>query len=105
MLQTNCEVRKMNNYFKNKLRDRLTYCREWKHSIDLYLANKEITKKADNEYYKSKPLLKMILDVYFIPYNLIQFLKYLRIIHEYKKNQVEIRILSRELKGYENYKK
>ena len=95
----------MNNYFKNKLRDRLTYCREWKHSIDLYLANKEITKKADNEYYKSKPLLKMILDVYFIPYNLIKFLKYLRIIHEYKKNQVEIRILSRELKGYENYKK
>ena len=95
----------MSNYFKNKLKDRLTYCREWKHSIDLYLANKEITKKADNEYYKSKPLLKMILDVYFIPYNLIQFLKYLRIIHEYKKNQVEIRILSRELKGYENYKK
>ena len=105
MLQTNCEVRKMSNYFKNKLKDRLTYCREWKHSIDLYLANKEITKKADNEYYKSKPFLKMILDVYFIPYNLIQFLKYLRIIHEYKKNQVEIRILSRELKGYENYKK
>ena len=105
MLQTNCEVRKMSNYFKNKLKDRLTYCQNWKHSIDLYLANKEITKKADNEYYKSKPLLKMILDVYFIPYNLIQFLKYLRIIHEYKKNQVEIRILSRELKGYENYKK
>ena len=47
----------------------------------------------------------MILDVYFIPYNLIQFFKHLRIIHEYKKNQVEIRILSRELKGYENYKK
>ena len=95
----------MNNYFKNKLKDRLTYCREWKHSIDLYLANKEITKKADNEYYKSKPFLKMILDVYFIPYNLIKFLKYLRIIHEYKKNEVEIKILSRELKGHENYKK
>ena len=95
----------MSNYFKNKLKDRLTYCREWKHSIDLYLANKEITKKADNEYYKSKPFLKMILDVYFIPYNLIKFLKYLRIIHEYKKNEVEIKILSRELKGHENYKK
>ena len=95
----------MNNYFKNKLKDRLTYCKSWKHGIDMYLANKEITKKADNEYYKSRPLLKMILDVYFIPYNLIQFFKYLRIIHEYKKNQVEIRILSRELKGYENYKK
>ena len=45
MLQTNSEVRKMSNYFKNKLKDRLTYCQNWKHSIDLYLANKEITKK------------------------------------------------------------
>ena len=95
----------MNNYFKNKLKDRLTYCKSWKNDIDMYLANKEITKKADNEYYKAKPLLKMILDVYFIPYNLIKYLKYLRIIHEYKKNQVEIRVLSIELKGYEDYKK
>ena len=47
MLQTNCEVRKMNNYFKNKLKDRLTYCKSWKHDIDMYLANKEITKQAD----------------------------------------------------------
>ena len=37
----------MNNYFKNKLKDRLTYCKSWKHDIDMYLANKEITKQAD----------------------------------------------------------
>ncbi len=87
----------MNNYYKNKLKDRLTYCKDWKQSIDMYLANKEITKKADDEYYKSKPLLKLILDVYFIPFNIIRFLKYLRMIHEYKKNQVEINVLIREL--------
>ena len=102
MLQTNCEVRKMNNYYKNKLKDRLTYCKDWKQSIDMYLANKEITKKADDEYYKSMPLLKLILDVYFIPLNIIRFLKYLRMIHEYKKNQVEIRVLRQELKNHEN---
>ena len=95
----------MKNYLKNKMKDRLAYCYEWKSSIDIYLANKEITKKADDEFYKSKPLLKLILDVYFLPYNLIRFLKYIRMIHEYKKNQVEIKILSRELKGHENYKK
>mgnify|MGYP001163802635 FL=1 len=95
----------MRNYLKNKMKDRLAYCCDWKSSIDIYLANKEITKKADDEFYKSKPLLKLILDVYFLPYNLIRFLKYIRMIHEYKKNQVEIEILSRELKGYENYKK
>ena len=92
----------MNNYYKNKLKDRLTYCKDWKQSIDMYLANKEITKKADDEYYKSMPLLKLILDVYFIPLNIIRFLKYLRMIHEYKKNQVEIRVLRKELKNHEN---
>ena len=95
----------MRNYLKNKMKDRLANCVEWKNLVDIYLANKEITKKADDEFYKSKPLLKLILDVYFLPYNLIRYLKYIRMIHEYKKNQVEIEILSRELKGYENYKK
>ena len=75
----------MRNYLKNKMKDRLAYCYDWKSSIDIYLANKEITKKADDEFYKSKPLLKLILDVYFLPYNLIRFLKYIRMIHEYKK--------------------
>ena len=97
MLQTNREVRKMSNYFKNKLKDRLTYCREWKHSIDLYLANKEITKKADQEYYKTRPLLKIVLDIYFLPYNLLRFVKYLRMRHEYKKNEIEIKVLSKQL--------
>ena len=101
MLQTNCEVYKMKNYYRNKLKERLTYCQDWKHSIDMYLANKEITKKADDEYYKSMPLLKLILDVYFIPLNIIRFLKYLRMIHEYKKNQVEIKVLNKELRDFE----
>ena len=95
----------MTNYYKNKLKERLTHCQDWKHHIDLYLANKEITKRADNEYYKSKPLLKLVLDVYFLPYNLIRILKYLRIIHEYEKNLIEIRVLSREIKGHEVYKR
>ena len=88
----------MKNYFKNKMRDRLTYCHKWKNSVDIYLAHKEITKKADEEYYKSKPLLKLILDVYFIPLNILRFFRYLRMVHEYKKNQVEIMVLSKELK-------
>ncbi len=87
----------MRKYFKNKMKDRLTYCHEWKNSVDFYLANKEITKKADQEYYKSKPLLKLILNIYFIPYNILKFISYLKMVHEYNKNQVEIKILTREL--------
>ena len=87
----------MKNYFKNKIKERLTYCKEWKNSVDIYLASKEVTKKTNEEYYKSKPLLKLILDVYFIPYNMLRFFRYLRMVHEYKKNQVEINVLTREL--------
>ena len=87
----------MKNYLKNKMKKRLAYCVEWKNSADIYLANKEITKKADIEYYKSRQILKLILDIYFIPTNLIKLLKYLKILHEYKKNQIEIKVLTYEL--------
>ena len=101
MLQSNSKVLKMRNYLKNKMKDRLTYCHEWKNAVDIYLASKEVTKKANEEYYKSKPLLKLILDVYFIPLNILRFFRYLRMIHEYKKNQVEIKVLNKELSDFE----
>ena len=40
----------MKNYYNNKMRDRLNYCREWQKAIDIYWANKEITKKTNEEY-------------------------------------------------------
>ena len=95
----------MNNYLRNKIKSRLKYCVDWKSSVDIYLANKEISKKADKEYYKSRTLLKFILDIYFIPYNTLRFLRNLMILHEYKKNDMEIKVLIQELKGNEDYKK
>ena len=100
MLQTNSEVRKMSNYFKNKLKDRLTYCREWKHSIDLYLANKEITKQADEKFYKSRPFLKLVLNIYFLPYNLLRLARYVRIRHDYEKNEIEMKVLNNQLNKF-----
>ena len=94
----------MKNYIKNKIKDRLTYCQDWKHSIDLYLANKEITQQADKEFYKTRPILKLILDIYFLPYNLWRLLRYLRIKHDYQKNEIEIEILNKQIKGNENQK-
>ena len=95
----------MKNFLRNKMKDRLSYCKDWKNSVDLYIASKQITKKADKEYYKSKPILKLVLDFYFLPYNLLRLFRYLRMIHEYEKNQVEIKVLSKELGDYEDFKK
>ena len=94
----------MKNFLRNKMKDRLSYCKDWKNSVDLYIANKQITKKTDKEYYKSKPILKLVLDFYFLPYNLLRLFRYLRMVHEYKKNQVEIKVLSKELGDYEDFK-
>ena len=94
----------MSNYYKNKLKERLTYCKDLKHSIDIYLANKEISKQADEEFYKTRPFLKLVLNIYFLPYNLLRLLRYLRIRHEYQKNEIEIKVLNNELKGNENKK-
>jgi len=94
----------MRYQFENTIKDRLLYCLEWKQNIDVYLANRRISKKANEEYYKSKPLLKLIINFYFIPYNLLRFFRYLRIIHDYKKNEIEIKVLSKELKKNENQK-
>tara|TARA_B100000886_G_scaffold335577_1_gene292872 strand:+ start:2199 stop:2486 length:288 start_codon:yes stop_codon:yes gene_type:complete len=95
----------MKNFLRNKMKDRLSYCKDWKNSVDLYIANKQITKKADKEYYRSKPILKLVLDIYFLPYNLLRLFRYLRMVHEYEKNQVEIKVLSKEIGDYEDFKK
>jgi len=87
----------MRNYLRNKMKDRLNYCLNWKKNIDIYLANKEVLEKTDVEFYRSRRLLKMILNIYFIPINFIRLLKFLRMCHEYKKNEVEIKVLTKEL--------
>ncbi|MDA7457114.1 hypothetical protein N8856_03000 [Candidatus Pelagibacter ubique] len=92
----------MRNYVKNKFKDRLTYCKDWKNSIELYLENKEITSKTNQEFYKSRPFLKIILDVYYLPYNLCKLCGYLTLIHQYKKNETEIKVLSKELNENDN---
>ena len=90
----------MNNYYKNKLKDRLTYCKSWKHDIDMYLANKEITEQADKEFYKTRPFLKFLLNIYFLPYNLLRLARYVRIRHDYEKNEIEMKVLNNQLNKF-----
>ena len=100
----------MRNYIRNIIKDRLTNCKEWGNNVEIYLHNRELTKKTDFEYYKSRPILKLILNFYFLPYNILKQLNYMRIMNEYKKNKIEIEILSKEIKvknvgNYEKQKK
>ena len=39
--------------------------------------------------------------MYFLPYNLLKFVRYIRIRHEYKKNEAEIVVLSKKINDYQ----
>ena len=92
----------MRNYVKNRIKDRLMYCKDWRNSVEIYLEGKKIYNKTNKEFYKSKPFLKMILDLYYLPYNMCKLVEYLKMIYQYKKNETEIKVLSRELNEGEN---
>ena len=64
----------------------------------------EITKQADKEFYKTRPFLKLVLNIYFLPYNLLRLARYLRIRHEYKKNEIEMEVLTKKLKEDRNWR-
>ena len=44
---------------------KVSFCKEWENNVEIYLHNRELTKKTDFEHYKSRPILKLILNLYF----------------------------------------
>ena len=93
----------MRNYVKKRIKDRLMYCKDWRNSVELYLEGKKIANKTNKEFYKSKPFLKIILDLYYLPYNMCKLIGYLKMIYQYKKNETEIKVLSKELNESDCY--
>jgi len=51
---------------------------------------------------KKDPFLKLFLNIYLLPDNLLKVFKYFRLRHEYKKNQIEIEVLNKELNNDQN---
>ena len=92
----------MNNFFKEKLKDRLMYCLNWKKDTELYLKYKNLTDTVNKEYYKKRPILKFFLKIYFLPINVLKFLQLLRISRDLEKNNIEISYIYSQLKKEEN---
>ena len=54
----------MNNFFKEKLKDRLMYCLNWKKDTELYLKYKNLTDTVNRKYYEKKPILKFFKNLF-----------------------------------------
>ncbi len=87
----------MNSYFKEKLKDRLEYCLDWRKNTEIYLLSKNLTATVNYEYYKKRPLIKFVLKIYFLPINLLHFLQILRIKRDLDKNLIEIKYIKSQL--------
>tara|TARA_B100000579_G_scaffold321915_1_gene271626 strand:+ start:484 stop:777 length:294 start_codon:yes stop_codon:yes gene_type:complete len=80
----------MNYLFKEKLKDRLEYCLEWRRDTELYLYSSNLTDTVNDRYYEKRPLSKFLLKIYFLPINIFKFLRYLRIKKNLEINAIEI---------------
>ena len=88
----------MNYSFKSYLKERLENRKAWSDYFLYCLVHWEINDKVSGEYYKDKPLLSIILKLYFLPINIIKFFYRIRTWHYYLKTETEIDVLRKELK-------
>jgi len=78
------------------------YCLNWKKDTELYLKYKNLTDTVNRKYYEKKPILKLFLNIYFLPINVLKFLHLLRISRDLEKNNIEISYIYNQLDKEEN---
>ena len=89
----------MNYLFKEKLKERLEYCLEWRRDTQLYLHSKNLTDTVNHRYYQKRPLSKFLLDIYFLPINILKFLRFLKIKKNLEINAIEIDYIYSQLEN------
>ena len=93
----------MNYLIKEKLKDRLQYCLDWRRDTELYLVSVDLTDTVNNKYYEKRPLLGFLLRIFNLPINTYYFFKFLRIRRDLEQNAIEIDYIHSQLKNKENY--
>ena len=87
----------MNINFNYILKERLKIQEEWLREFLIAIKHDEIDKEADRSYYKGKPILSLLLAIYFFPTNLLRFVSLLRAIHIYRKCKSQVEVLKKEI--------
>ena len=101
MLQTDSNL-SMNYLIKEKLKDRLEYCLDWRRDTELYLVSVDLTDTVNNRYYEKRPLLRFLLRIFNLPISTYYFFKFLRIRRDLEKNAIEIDYIHSQLENRED---
>ena len=87
----------MNINFNYILKERLKIQEEWLREFLIAIKHDEIDKEADRSYYKEKPILSLLLAIYFFPTNLLRFVSLLRAMHIYHRCKSQVEVLKKEI--------
>ena len=82
---------KLDEIIKERLENRL----EWRNYLGWLLTHRNLSINAKKEFYKDKPLLNLILKLYFLPYNSIKYFNYICDRHKFEMIETEIRMLKK----------
>lgn len=82
------------NYY---LKDRLRFQEQWLKGFEIREKHKEINAKAAKAYYKEKPILLLLLKIYFFPTSFCNFVSRLRDMHLYNMCKKEVETLKKEI--------
>ena len=91
----------MKNY-KYTLQDRLSYYLEAQNEWLEYFKHQEINEKAKNKFYGNNKIFGLIIDLYFLPLNLLKYYKKKRAQHIYSKVLNVIEVLKEEINEIKN---
>ncbi len=85
----------MRNNFNEIIKERLENRCLWKSYLGWRLTHKDLSNFSKKEFYKSKPLLGLIIKMYFLPYNLLKYFIYVIERHKLDMIDKEIEILNK----------
>ena len=79
----------LNDIIKERLENRL----EWRNYLGWLLTHRELQMSARRKFYEDKPLLNVILKLYFLPFNTLKYFIYKCDRHKCEMIENEIKML------------
>ena len=84
----------MRNNLNEIIKERLENRHLWRSYLGWLLTHKDLSNYTKREFYKERPFLALIINLYFLPYNLLKYFIYTTQRHKLDMINKEIEILN-----------
>ena len=85
----------MRNNLDEIIKERLENRLLWKNYLGWLLTHRDLQMQAKRKFYENKPLLNVILKLYFLPYNTFKYFIYRCDQHKFEMIETEIKMLKK----------